>query len=157
MCRRTELVGPTVGLPTPFYTVIPRNRPIYSPVTSRWGYGGRILDLNPRRPHGGWDRSKTVLQTDKGFKQIRGVNRLNLNSHLDAVMWRWINTTEPDLFAAFTRDIASRFPVNADLPPDLFACYVTLGIRRPYSRLKPQASSWGWDRSKTVLQTDKGC
>ena len=20
---------------------------------TRWGYGGRILDLNPRRPHGG--------------------------------------------------------------------------------------------------------
>ena len=24
-----------------------------SPSTTCWGYGGRILDLNPRRPHGG--------------------------------------------------------------------------------------------------------
>ena len=29
----------------PFYTVIPRNRPISSSFTTRWGYGGRILDL----------------------------------------------------------------------------------------------------------------
>ena len=27
--------------------------PLKSPFTTRWGYGGRILDLNPRRPHGG--------------------------------------------------------------------------------------------------------
>ena len=37
----------------PFYTVIPTYRPILSPSTTRWGYIGRILDLNPRCPHGG--------------------------------------------------------------------------------------------------------
>ena len=35
-----------------FYTVIPRNRPIKSPFTTRWGYGGNILDLNPGSPRG---------------------------------------------------------------------------------------------------------
>ena len=28
------------------------DRPIYSTFTTRWGYGGRILDLNPMHPHG---------------------------------------------------------------------------------------------------------
>ena len=37
----------------PFYTVIPTHRPIKSPFAARWGYEGRILDLNPRCPHGG--------------------------------------------------------------------------------------------------------
>ena len=37
----------------PFYTVIPTHRPILSPSITRWGYIGRILDLNPRCPHGG--------------------------------------------------------------------------------------------------------
>ena len=27
--------------------------PLYSPFTTRWGYGGRTLDLNPRRPYVG--------------------------------------------------------------------------------------------------------
>ena len=27
--------------------------PLYSPFMTRWGYGGRIFDLNPQRPHGG--------------------------------------------------------------------------------------------------------
>ena len=72
ICRRTEEVVPTVGLLTPktfrrfllsarptptqdypFYTVIPTQRPIQSPFTTRWGYTGRILDLKPKRPHGG--------------------------------------------------------------------------------------------------------
>ena len=51
--------APTRG--QPFYTVIPRNRPIKSPFTTRWGYGGHIrwflcksavkneLDLLPSR------------------------------------------------------------------------------------------------------------
>ena len=80
MCRRTEEeVVPTVGLPTPktfrrflyrarptptrghpFYTVITTHRPIKSPFTTRWGYGGRILDLNPRRPHGGKQKKSPV-------------------------------------------------------------------------------------------------
>ena len=34
---------PTRGHPF-YYTVIPRNRPIKSPFTTRWGYGGHILD-----------------------------------------------------------------------------------------------------------------
>ena len=33
--------------------MIPTYRPIYSPFTTRLGYGGRILDLNPWRPNGG--------------------------------------------------------------------------------------------------------
>ena len=37
--------APTRG--HPFYTVISRNRPIKSPFTTGWGYGGHILDLNP--------------------------------------------------------------------------------------------------------------
>ena len=36
----------------PFYTVIPTHRPIKSPIKTRWGYGVRTLELNPRRPHG---------------------------------------------------------------------------------------------------------
>ena len=32
----------------PFYMVIPTHRPNKSPYTTRWGYGGRILDLTPR-------------------------------------------------------------------------------------------------------------
>ena len=66
MHRRTgEDILPTVGLPTrhfvgifnvpirtqnrghPFYTVIPRNHPILSPFTTRWGYEGCILDYPP--------------------------------------------------------------------------------------------------------------
>ena len=62
MRRRSEEVVPTVGLPMPwvlerarptstrdhpFFTVIPTHRPIWSPFTTRRGYGGRILDLNP--------------------------------------------------------------------------------------------------------------
>ena len=47
----------------PFYTVIPRNRPIKSPFTTRWGYGGHILDSTPG-PHGrggkSWPRHLTV-------------------------------------------------------------------------------------------------
>ena len=31
------------------FTVILRNGPIYSPFTTRWGYRGPILNLNPRR------------------------------------------------------------------------------------------------------------
>ena len=31
----------------PFYTVISRNRPIKTPFTARWGYGGHILDWTP--------------------------------------------------------------------------------------------------------------
>ena len=31
-----------------FYTVIPTHRPNKSPFTTRWGYGGHILDLTPR-------------------------------------------------------------------------------------------------------------
>ena len=34
----------------PFYTLIPTHRPINSPFTTRLGYGGRILDLNPPPP-----------------------------------------------------------------------------------------------------------
>ena len=30
-----------------FYTVIPTNRPIQLPFTTRWGYGGHILDFTP--------------------------------------------------------------------------------------------------------------
>ena len=37
--------APTRG--HPFYTVIPRNRPILSPFKTRLGYGWHILDLNP--------------------------------------------------------------------------------------------------------------
>ena len=44
---------PTLTRDQPLYTVIPTHHPIKSPFTTRWGYGGRILDLNPRRPHGG--------------------------------------------------------------------------------------------------------
>ena len=73
------------------------------------------------------------------FKQMRGVNRPNLNSHLDEVMWRWNNKTEPDLFAAFTRDIASRYPVNADLPQ----------IRSPWHRCP--TTSLGSQNTKTAL------
>ena len=67
MCRRIEEVGPTVGLPrhrhfvgffnVPFQTPT-RDSPFYGysekpPHFSRllqhaWGYGGHILDLNPR-------------------------------------------------------------------------------------------------------------
>ena len=68
MCRRTEEeVGATVGsqrhkhfpgslnvpvqAPTrdqSFYTVIPTHHPNWSPFTTRWGYGGHILDLPSR-------------------------------------------------------------------------------------------------------------
>ena len=44
--------APTRG--QPFYTVIPTHRPNYSPFTTRWGYGGRILDLNPSGSRGWW-------------------------------------------------------------------------------------------------------
>ena len=37
---------------TTLFTVIPRNRPIYSPVTTRWGYGGLILIFIPGVPTG---------------------------------------------------------------------------------------------------------
>ena len=40
--------APTRG--QPFYTVIPRNRPIKSPFTTRWRYGGDIFDFNFRLP-----------------------------------------------------------------------------------------------------------
>ena len=50
--------APTRG--HPFYTVLPTHRPIYSPFTTRLGYGERILDLNPRRPHGGQSNTKTL-------------------------------------------------------------------------------------------------
>ena len=42
--------APTRGYP--FYTVIPRNRPIWSPFTTRWGYVGHILDLIPGSSRG---------------------------------------------------------------------------------------------------------
>ena len=35
--------------------------PLKSPFTTRWGYGGRILDLNPRRPHGGGGYGRSIL------------------------------------------------------------------------------------------------
>ena len=35
----------------PFYTVIPRNRPILSLFTPRWGYGGHILGFTPQTFH----------------------------------------------------------------------------------------------------------
>ena len=46
--------APTRG--HPFYTIIPRNHPIKSPFTctTRWVYGGHILDLTPG-PHGEYD------------------------------------------------------------------------------------------------------
>ena len=37
----------------PFLYGEPTHRPISSPFTTRWGYGGRIFDLNTRRPHRG--------------------------------------------------------------------------------------------------------
>ena len=67
MCRRTEEVGPTVGLPRhrhfvgffnvpvlaptrdhPFYTGIPTHHPFSHLLRSRWGYGGAHSRLNPR-------------------------------------------------------------------------------------------------------------
>ena len=41
------VLAPTWG--HSFYMVIPRNRPIWSPFTTRWGYGGH-LDLTPPPP-----------------------------------------------------------------------------------------------------------
>ena len=61
--------APTRG--HPFYTVIPRNRPIYSPFTTRWRHGRHILDLTPRSSGGElcwkknsgaqWDRASNLL------------------------------------------------------------------------------------------------
>ena len=42
--------APTRG--QPFYKIIPRNRPIYSPFMTRLGYGLHILDLNPGSQRG---------------------------------------------------------------------------------------------------------
>ena len=36
-----------------FYTIIPRNRPIKSPFTTRWGYWWHIPDINPQVLTGG--------------------------------------------------------------------------------------------------------
>ena len=41
---------PTPTRDHPFYTVIPTHRPIYSPFPTRWGHGGRILDLTSPPP-----------------------------------------------------------------------------------------------------------
>ena len=51
--------GPTRG--HPFYTVIQRNRPNESPFTTRWGYGGCLIILTPRRPQGGKGKIKYVI------------------------------------------------------------------------------------------------
>ena len=73
ICRPIEEeVVPTVGLPTPDISQGSFTCPSYTDTgqpflngdsgtpphlvafyDTRWGYGGRILDLNPRRPHGG--------------------------------------------------------------------------------------------------------
>ena len=37
---------------TPYQRLWLYNGALLSPFTTRWGYGGRILDINPRRPHG---------------------------------------------------------------------------------------------------------
>ena len=39
-----------------------------SPFTTRWGYEGRILDLNPRRPHGGrWIERRSYFIREKAI------------------------------------------------------------------------------------------
>ena len=50
----------------PFYTVIPTHRPNSSPFTTRWGYGGQILDLTPRALTGN-SKMKKFLSTE-GFE-----------------------------------------------------------------------------------------
>ena len=59
---------PTQG--QPFYTVIPRNRPIWSPYTTRLGYGGHIIDFIPG---GTWIVSglKRTLDLRLGFQRHR--------------------------------------------------------------------------------------
>ena len=94
MCRRTEkkldlrsgsqrhrhFVGffnVPVRAPTrdqPFYAVIPTHRPYKSPFTTRWGYGGHILDLTP-----GPSRGDTSFETY--FKSSAG-HSLSVYPHL---------------------------------------------------------------------------
>ena len=60
--------APTRG--HPFYTVIQRNRPIYSPFTTRWGYGGHFLILNSRGSH----EEVTFLKQKKSKKNYHVYN-----------------------------------------------------------------------------------
>ena len=52
--RQRHFVGFSLQAPIrdTLFTVISRNRPIYSSFTTRWGYGGPILILNPGSPRG---------------------------------------------------------------------------------------------------------
>ena len=54
--------------PTFFYSVIPTHRPFSR---TRWGYGGRILDLNPRRPHGGRDLTQSYNKSLDTHRKIQ--------------------------------------------------------------------------------------
>ena len=50
--RILQRARPSTDTGHPLYTVIPRNRPIKSPFTTRWGYRGHIPDLIPGSPRG---------------------------------------------------------------------------------------------------------
>ena len=77
----------------PFYTVIPRNCPIQSPFTTRWGYGGHILVLNPppRGPHVGVGGSN------------RTVDKIFCNVHLFRVLRSWTGSVQMKSSMTFIR------------------------------------------------------
>ena len=68
--------------------------PLKSPFTTRWGYGGSILYLNPRRPHGGILLSyDSVFQSDLTIWRYfcRSINLLWYNSvsQSDLTIWSY--------------------------------------------------------------------
>ena len=60
----------------PFYMIIPRNLPIYSPFTTRREYGGHILDLTPGSPRGKLVKEMQVL-SDSQFQYISNQNQFH--------------------------------------------------------------------------------
>ena len=68
----------------PFYTVIPRKRPIKSPFTTRWGYGGNILNLTPGTQKNSIGLSKQRIKLVKSYPLPR--NKFFTSHTVDSFM-----------------------------------------------------------------------
>ena len=104
------------------YSETPPPPPIKSPFTTPWGYGGNILDVNPRVLTGVQKlRNEEVRSGSKRHRHFAGFfNVPILHRHGTNLFIRWFRHNAP-----------------------LVAFYDTLGIRRTFSRLKPPAPSRG--------------
>ena len=129
MCRRTEEVGPTVGLPRHRHFVGFFNVPVLHRhgttlfirwfrhtaqfsrlLRSRWGCGGHILDLTPQALRVGGGMNSSFLKYDAWTL----IERYCLSSLQNRCFWKFISLQTNENIACNRDKITDRWTLNVE-------------------------------------------